>query len=616
MGGEVKGGGVGPSGADWSVLERYAKEEQARVEAYKNELVTGRPDEDGNWQSPEEVRQDFLQEKSEREPSVLRKLGRMVLETVNFELVGSQVQRNREAMAKALEEHDDELVEREMAKVEAGLAENVQGILAENEVVREAEDKRRLEAEAWENDRENRERDLAEGMEMWRNEKHEKVGRERAQEILERKLDERLTKVEGIREQAEAGNPEVGRRTLDYMGKEVEVFDLKGLPFAMLSHAVDYRLSGKDYVDRDKMAKIVVEHPEVWARNRESIKEATDGTEKLNAETLSTSYTNSESNIDNRMGPTSADGELVLLCYGFDHVGGNSVLKVSVGDAMTPEKLDDTEINEDSLNFLEEAEGSGRSGSYNEVALRRYLENGEARKPDYIIAENGKITDAMLKHAAYFGVPILNIERPYYSEKFAERVEGILGTVDDESSFREVENAVGEIGGMADYVRSMRTVELYGGGNEQSWWEMKEDEIARQPFLDDETKGKMMHLLELEAEKRLEFVEQKLGDEAEQYQEAVEGGRKHEFQSDFLEDFRVEVYADGKRFSENGVEDGVKMMNGDRVDISMKMKKDGREIKTFVYLDGEGNNKEQRDSLALRALEYLKARWQYQEMVG
>lgn len=598
------------SGADWSILEKYAENERRLVDERKHELVVGRADEEGDWQSPEEVRRDFEREKSERTPSKLRKLGRAVLGVLGVEFSGSKEQQNREAMARALEEREDELVEGEMGEIEAELAENVQEILEEEKAERTKEEAERAEAETWEADRENRERDLLEGMEWYRRERKGELERERAQESFERELNKKLTKVEEIREQAEAGNPEVGKRVMDYMGQEVEVFDLKGLPYVILTHAVDYRMAGKDISNRRELAEAAVKYPEIWARNREMVKVAVDSTKRMDADTLSTSYANSESNIDTRMG--ARQHERAYLCYGFDHTEGDAVLKAVVGDAGTPEKMQDTDVNGDSLDFFERAEGSARVDNYNEVALRRYLENGEARKPDYIVTENGYITEAMLKHAAFFKVPIINIERSYYDEKFHERAEKILQTVDEKSDFREVEEAVSEIAKMGEYRGDMMIAEQVDGGVWTDWQRAMKERIGQIVGLSEQGKVGLVELLELEVEKRLDFVQDELDLETEKCQKLTEKGEEYQFQSDWLKDFKVKVYADGKEFSQGGVRD---VATGEKgwADVKMTMKRDGREIKTQVFEQDEPGGRY--DSLAAKALEYLKAVWGNREAI-
>lgn len=544
--------GVG-GGADWSILQKYAEDERRRIDEYRHNLVSG-VYEDGNWQTPEEVRQVFEQEKSERTPSAFRRLGRAVLKMVNLETARSRTEQNREAMAQAL-----------------------------------------------------REQDLAEGMEEWRQERANMLRRERVQEILEKEFNEKLTRVEGIREQAEAGNPEVERRVLNYMGGEVEVLDLKGLPFALLNHDVEYQGSGKRNFGVENAVDRLVENPELWIRRRDEVTDANNG--ELRAITLSTSYINSESNIDTRAG-TVVEGEHPELCYGFDHVEPGSLLDLAETDVGMAGYTDVVLADEHRIDFFREVEGSDRNGGYNEVALRRYGERGESRKPDCIIAENGQITEEMLKHAQFFGVPIINIERSYYEEKFAGKVKDVLRGVGEDDDLSEVETAIGKIGSLAGYTTLMKPIVNYGGDREEKWLRARGEKIMNETErLDIEDKRKMLELLAMEAEKRVEFIGDELEIEEKKCQEKTEKGEVYRFLSEVLEDFKVSIEdrKTRRRLSryEEGNEEDLWM-----VEVEMTMKESGKKILTRIYRDEEGGVF---DEVMPKALRYLQAQWRNEE---
>ncbi len=103
--------------------------------------------------------------------------------------------------------------------------------------------------------------------------------------------------------------------------------------------------------------------------------------------------------------------------YGFDHVRPSSLIRVSNDDAMMPRYVrKDRVFQVGALSDLDRLEhpDDRYKRYYNEVAMLRYDEEGKPLKPDYLVVMDGEVTDDTLRHAAYFNIPIVNIESKYY----------------------------------------------------------------------------------------------------------------------------------------------------------------------------------------------------------
>ena len=108
------------------------------------------------------------------------------------------------------------------------------------------------------------------------------------------------------------------------------------------------------------------------------------------------------------------------IVHGWDHVDAGSIIGVGDFDLRTPQHVDKDAIGAISLggghlDIWDQLENS-YGGGYNEVAMWRYKDNGAAKPPDYLVIENGRMSDAIKYHAATFGVPIINVERRYYDK--------------------------------------------------------------------------------------------------------------------------------------------------------------------------------------------------------
>lgn len=252
---------------------------------------------------------------------------------------------------------------------------------------------------------------------------------EQKQAQVERELNDRLTTVEDLAVAAEAGDG-ASMRVVEYGGKEIPVYDMKGHQFALLSHDVGYRMADVAWNENRGIAQDILENPEVWARKsptKEEFEASRDAARRDSnvsqlANTLSTSYFNSATMSGEHMNEQGLPVNLMrsnlttrAVRYGFDHARAGSLVKIDVVDAGTPPYVEDpARLGAGALIDIDRLEDRNNRG-YNEVAMMRYDDEGKPMKPDYLVVMDGKITDDTLKHAAFFGVPIVNVESQYYT---------------------------------------------------------------------------------------------------------------------------------------------------------------------------------------------------------
>jgi len=257
------------------------------------------------------------------------------------------------------------------------------------------------------------EEDLIGGMDKFRASKKEKFRSERTQELSERSFNEHLTKLEDIEATSQTEDNQVSKREIEYNGKKLTVYDFEGFPFSFFQHAIDYKGRGqteKRFVIGAATAKSLQDNPSLWQEKKSEIPEFGGYQSDSQSNTLSVSYVNLEINPE--------DVDPTKLYYGFDHLEPDSVLMIGSSDVMAPNDSGDqkTFLNE-SHPYLPEMLEDQNIDDYNEISLRRYKENGDPKMPDYLIVVDGNMSEVILRHAAYFNIPIINIETKYYKKQ-------------------------------------------------------------------------------------------------------------------------------------------------------------------------------------------------------
>lgn len=362
----------------WDILAKYNEDERARVDKIKSEYLGGNIEEE-----PEVI-----------SPSTLRKMGRLVLDNLNITIPAVEKQRNREAESIAMKELRDEQQK------------NAERVRKEKAELDEETELRRIDIGL---------RDFADSIKSEERDKAQLAGRiadirknfdteryntARAQELLERDINASVVKVDELEALASGGYEGVEKTTEKYNEDIIPVYNLKGYLCDMLLHSVAYKISRPEEIGetvREGLAKKAIEDPSFWTKKKGEV----EGGSNL----LCTSY------VDLSTFPQAFVHKPPI--YGFQKIRANSVQLFTNGDANTgTDWYADPTLKGVAVKGIPThiRPGSG----YNELTIKRYSDDGEPLLPDYIVTENGEITDIDRKHAAYFKIPIVNIEQQYY----------------------------------------------------------------------------------------------------------------------------------------------------------------------------------------------------------
>ena len=295
------------------ISENYDKQERPRIDKIKAGL--------SDYKMMNEARRKQVSTR----PGLFKQATRFVMDKLGIKISGSEERRNREAMHIALiEYHEEELLRQkeweEKQKIEAAQQKEREARKAAQERIEKAQ-----------KEQEELEREMRTARDIAEQNKRNRFEKQRIQEIIEQDLNSRLLKVEDLETEAFSNNPEIQKHEMVFEGSEIPVYDLKGLPFAILSHTVDYRNVDNplDEIGQNTYRE-VMKNPGVWNERQDKAMEASGfGTRNENArgDTISTSFRDSEKNIDSYV-----PGELI---YGFEQVSADSIISISNGDGGT-----------------------------------------------------------------------------------------------------------------------------------------------------------------------------------------------------------------------------------------------------------------------------------------
>lgn len=403
--------------------------------------------------------------------------------------------------------------------------------------------------------------------------KKERFRKQRIQEIVERDLNSKLSKVDDLEMEVIVGNPEIQKRSVNYEGVDIPIYDLGGIPFSFLTTTIDYRSAGTPGTIGTETYKKVLENPSIWDERRDVAEKSSGfGTEGADArgDTISASFWNSESNS-----VSYVPGRLV---YGFENVQADSVIAVFNRDGGTSNSVEGQDMNL-SLNSLEYIEGASGNINYNEVLLRRYSENGMPRRPDYIIVENNRISEEALRHAKYFGIPIINVVRPIYERKAANKGKELLDSIGENDSYEELNRKVDGLLRIPEYKKAYRVLTSIG----------RNEDLPNMRIRRSALEEKCLEVSQMELSKRLAFVKSKLEEAIRSIESATEKGLSIKPIVSGFEEFRIVVHdvQNQLRHTKDGVYPGSSSLGGcNWIEIEFKLKGSPRFIQTDVF-DGE-----------------------------
>lgn len=498
-------------------------------------------------------------------PSAITKMARLIADRLGIRTKKSDERREREAIHVALSEYYEEEAAKRRAMEEMRKAEALE---MERKRVEYETEMARIEENALA-------RDMATARDAFEYNKHDEFRKQRIQEAVERDLNSRLLTIDNLETEVILENPEVQKRLVSFDGTDIPIYDLKGYPFSLLSTTIDYRSANKPGEIGTETSRRILDNPAIWAERRDEAEKASGfGTRNANArgDTISTSYWNSERNIDSHV-----PGNLI---YGFEKVQADSIISISNGDGGTSNMAGGAKTTLNSPDALRQLEGATGTGNYNEILLRRYTENGIPKKPDYIITENGRITEESLRHAKYYGIPIVNVERSIYAEKAERRGRELLASISETDTYEEMDEKIAELLSMSSYKWTFRTLDGIGRGS---------DMPSRMGFTPLEER--CLEVSQMELHKRLDFIKKTLEDATRSITSATDRGLLVERNIPGFDYFDIDIRDVQKqlRRTEYGDENDsfyTAPGNCNMIDIGFRIKGSSRDVKTSVY-DGE-----------------------------
>ena len=493
----------------WSILEKMADKydatERRRIDQMKDNLSQDQFGESSRYRY----------EQIDVPPSTLRRIGRLALDRLGIHFGRSETRRRREAMAVAIREYDTEQKQKELED---------QRRLEEQE----AENKRRKAAE----EKAAFEKDFVYAMDNYRLRKKMEVRARRTQESVEREFNSELLTVDKLEEEVLAENPEVEKDLIEYNGTEVPVYILKGLPFSMLSHNIAYKKDGDEGTIGATTSRKLIDDPSIWMQSEEKASK-----EQNRGNVISLSYINSNSNLTSRF----ARNDGTDICYGFSHLAPFQYIHASTTDAHSPQHYGkgSTKAGVD-IDILDELEKN--SAGYNEVVVHRYAEDGQPYRPDYIIAEHGIITEDMLRHAKFFGVPIIDIRTAPYEAKMRKRTMAALESVNEKTSYEEIMDAI-NIFEMDEYSKTYFDI-LWGpigDGSLEAHRRRTKRECQRMDAEIRKLGEKFLSFEKIEVGKRIDFIGGILADAIIECKKATSERRPYQQEKSSAQILRVEV---------------------------------------------------------------------------
>ena len=242
--------------------------------------------------------------------------------------------------------------------------------------------------------------------------KVERIRKERIQERFERELIENMTDIDELEMMANIGVEGLSSEELQYDKKNIKIIYATGYPLRFLKS----NISNNDIAD----------NPEKWTRDDTEYRalaakqsgdyhflSGKDGTSLAN--TICTSYIDTD--INPEQASTSANG----ITYIFTRIRPNSVIDAAPNDAMSDAADGDrlSKLDEDMTPYRVAKESKGDWSSYNEVTLKRYDETGRPLLPTALLVNemnDVKNNKKILKVAAFYGIPIIQVMRASYPE--------------------------------------------------------------------------------------------------------------------------------------------------------------------------------------------------------
>lgn len=542
------------------ISENYNKHERSRIDKIKAGF------------SNDMMRYEAERKQVSAKPSFFKQATRLVIDKLRIKIPGSEERRNREAMHVALVEYHEEKLLREKEWEENIKIEEAQE--REREAIKEAQNrikKAQEEEQKAQKEQEELERDMQGARSSIEREKLRILKAQRIQEIVEKDLNSRLLKVEDLEAETFFDNPEIQKHKMIFEGSEILVYDLKGLPFTLLSHTVDYRNANNPLSEIGQNTyREVMKNPGVWIERQDKAMEAGGyGTRNKDArgDTICASFWDSKTNINSYV-----YGKLI---YGFEQVSADSIIDIFTEDGGTKNIYGKEDTTLSNPNVLDKISRQHADSDYNEVLLRRYSENGIPKSPDYIITD-GTVSEIALKHANFFNIPIININKTIYEEKMKARGEELLNSINEKNTYLELNQKLEELLSMREFRKKFGFLSKIGPNI-----------IPTLSCNADELEKRLFEVSKLEQQKRLEFIEDLLENYTSEIEQATRENKLAP-RPNQVKDLSIQVFDARQQISSyedaDKYEDGQSVVNF--IKIFLKLENGFQDLETIIY-DGK-----------------------------
>lgn len=290
------------------------------------------------------------------------------------------------------------------------------------------------------------EAELLRASELLRGRKHDAIVARAKQEQAERDFNAELTTIEDLDDAILAEEDGISKTFTEYDGKKIPVYNLTGYNIKFIQHMLAYKLfSGRDNYN-SSIARSVIADPSIWASRMADLPKPEKAGDSYGF-IVSGSYMNTETNYAESgiVKNTRSDA----LFYGFSSLRPNSLVVSATHDVETPNAANISDSFSLGLFRSPQYLDSHSDDAYNEVAFRRYDDQGEPIKPDFILAHSGFISEEQKRHAAFFDIPIVNIDSKIYRDRKRQEslksIDSNLDSVSSESEYSEIIAAVSAI---------------------------------------------------------------------------------------------------------------------------------------------------------------------------
>ena len=214
-------------------------------------------------------------------------------------------------------------------------------------------------------------------------------------ESVTRQYSEFLTKIDDLNKDPTTNTDEYVTKN----GKTIKRYHLNGTDFAFLSHTVGIGIPNSNLITSQNIRNEI----SLWGSTKTGQANNQISCSLITADHISHAVHSREIQVPQVM-------------LGFTTLEDGQLIRAKPGDTcFVVEKDHLAKPNEGNLRSVKDVLNTGNDGKmYNEVVITRYTQNGQTRKPDFIITFDGQMNDRIDQAIDYFNIPIINFNTEAY----------------------------------------------------------------------------------------------------------------------------------------------------------------------------------------------------------